>query len=586
MIQDSLVLLADSGDQDAFRELTSELQHRGGAIAADVPPLLPHLVRWAVDPDHPFRVEAIRLVAQLARTAHRARPEFVDPAWAEEWQGAVSRLPGLLDDPDPVVRRAAAFALEHAPAATASLLLARFRVEPDAAARLNHVTAAGRLLRDTDGEWPADVIDWLSSLPHHEDSTLRFAGVLAARRCGLGGRDPRHVDEVVSYLSTSDFAVWQDIGPGRRSFAVMTAMTEEVFDDDRDGRTRLTAALVDHPDPVRRRWAVNAAAAVMNRWRSPVPALLPLIAHRLSDEDSRLRGSAARILASAGQAAAPWQPELVAACEDEPEVARPAHIALARTGAPEAADLVADLLDSPGDLGVARDFGAPVSWVIEVLLLLPPTTLLPAVRRRLREAVPHVEQGDYLRVLANWGPAAREALPDIASFLGTRAERYAVDALLALDCEEALELVRPIALKSPPAHAAEALLRWRLTGEVHDLLHDPAVVGWERVEARHALWRITGSEEDGRSFATAVRRAVEVTPVLGTYHIGQIANLASLGPLARRVVPALRPLLATDVRPTRSIPDDDLLCATVRDVLAAAGSVGACHRSPSSTPPN
>ncbi|WP_394619365.1 HEAT repeat domain-containing protein [Lentzea sp. JNUCC 0626] len=586
MIQDSVVLLADSGDQNAFCSLSGDLQHRSGAIDADIPPLLPLLLRWAVSPDHPFRVEAIRLIDQLADTAHLARPEFVAPVWAEEWQGAVSRLLGLLDDPDPVVRRAAAFALEHSPVETTSVLLARFRVEPDAAARLNYVTVTGRLLRDTDSEWPADVIDWLSSLPHHEDSTLRYAGVLAARRCGLGGRDPRHVDEAVSYLSTSDFTVWKDIGPGRRSFAVMMAMTEEALGDDRDGRTRLSAALVDHPDPVRRRWTMKAAAGVMNRWRSPVPTLLPHIARRLSDEDSLVRSSAAKILASAGQAAEPWTQDLLAACEDEPEVAQPAHVALARIGAPEAADLMADLLDTPGDLGVARAVSAPISWVIEALLLLPPKTVLPAVRRRLMEAPLLVEQVDYLRVLANWGPAAREALPDIASFLGTRAELHAVKALVALDCDEALELARPTALKYPPVRGAEALLRWRLTGEVDEFLHDPTVVDWELVEARHALWRITGTEENGRSFASAVRRAIDATPVLGNDHIEQISNLVSLGPLAHRAVLALRPLLTTDVRPTTSIPDDDLLCATIRDVVAAAGSVGACHRSPSSTPLN
>ncbi|MFD4668183.1 hypothetical protein ACFWNN_00530 [Lentzea sp. NPDC058450] len=587
MIQDSVVLLADSGDRTAFRELAGDLQHRSGAIAADVPPLLPVLTRWAEDPQHPFRVQAIGILSDLAGTARRARPECVDTAWAEEWQRAVPLLLVLLNDPDPVIRRAAALALGYSTVDSASALLARFRIESDDAARVNCVIAAGRLLRATSSEWPPDVIDWLNSLLHHEDSTVRFAGVLAVRDCGLGGRDPRHVDEAATYLAASDLAVWKDISPeGRRSFAVMLARANDVLGDDGDGRTRLVAALLDHPDPMRRVRTMAAARSVMERWRSPVPTLLPLVAERLSDQDFRQRRSAADILAQSGLAAAPWTRELLAVWDDEPEVAANARLALARIGAPETVDLMADLLDTPGDLGVAGGLGDPTSWVIEVLVLLPPTELLAAVRRRLAAASDPREQRDYLRVLAKWGPAAREALPDIASFLGTKADRYAIDALIALDCDEAFEIVRPSVLKRPPIHGLDALLRWRLTGEVDELLHAPNLIGWDRVEVRHAWWRITGSEEDGRSFATAVRRAIEATPVLGTYMIEQIRGLGPLGPLAQRAVPVLRALLTTDVRPTRSIPDDDLLCATIREVVAAAGSVSACHRSPSSTPPN
>jgi hypothetical protein len=110
--------------------------------------------------------------------------------------------------------------------------------------------------------------------------------------------------------------------------------------------------------------------------------------------------------------------------------------------------------------------------------------------------------------------------------------------------------------------------------------------GWDGVHLQYALWRMTGIPDDGLSVATAARSALRSDGVVGRYAIRAIGNLVSLGTLAAPAVPALRPLLATDVRPSRGIPDDDLLCETVREVMAAAGSVSPCHRSPSSTPPN
>ncbi|MCX2950445.1 hypothetical protein [Lentzea sp. NEAU-D7] len=620
------LLLASAADPGAFGELHNKIHHQGGGVLSAAPPVLPVLLRWARDPGFALRAEAIGFIGDLARTAREASPEHVTAAWPAAWQDALPHLLALLADPDPVVRRAVASPLAQA-ADQASLvlpaLLTRWHEEPDEAARLNHVLAAARLLRDTSGEWPVEVVDWLSSLHRNENRALRFAGALAARRCGLGGRDPRHVDEIASYLSTADLAVWHDVWPrGRRVVARLLWWTNDVLDDDRDGRTRLATTLLDSVDPDRRANAMNAAAAVMDRWRSPVTTLLPLVAKRLSDPDCRQRRSAASILASAGRASAPWTAQLLAACDDEPAVARPALQALVATGAPEAVGLVAELLDAP-DQGLSHNVGCDGPSLAALLTSLRPAAvqLLPGVRRRLTSSNTLAEQRTLLLALAKWGPDAQDALVDITSFLGTQAEDWALDALIALDSEKAREAALPavMAAEDVPTSVRTAVRRWKVTGEPEELLlrleedtHTlrqhaevlaqlgPAAAGladrlreqtalrrgWELVKLHYALWRMTADPEDGLSAATAARSALLVDGVHGRQTIRTIGKLVPLGALAEPAVPALRPLLATDVRPSRGIPDDDLLCETVREVLAAAGSVSPCHRSPSSTPPN
>ncbi|MFJ8957890.1 hypothetical protein ACIRG5_00815 [Lentzea sp. NPDC102401] len=620
------LLLASATDPDAFGELHNKVFHQGGGILSSAPPVLPVLVLWAHDPGFPHRDAAIRFIGDLAQTARGSDAEYVNAAWPAAWQEALPQLLGLLADPDPVVRRAVASPLGQAADQAALVLpalLARWHEELDEAARLKYVLAAAQLLRDTSEEWPVEVIDWLSSLHRNENPALRFAGVLAARRCGLGGRDPRHVDEAASYLSTADLAVWHDVWPvGRRVVGRLLWWTNDILDDDRDGRTRLAAALLDSGDPDRRTNALTTAAAVMERWRSPVTTLLPLVANRLSDPDSRQRRSASSILASAGQAAAPWTAQLLAACDDEPGVALPALQALVKIGAPEAVGLVADLLHAPGHT-LSRTAGCNGPSLPDLLTLLRPAAarLLPSVRRRLTSSSTLVEQRDLLLVLAEWGPDARDALVEIASFLGTEAEGWALDALVALDSAEAREAALPaiMATTDVPISARAAVRRWKMTGEPEELLlhiqaDDPTLRGynevlaqlgpaaagladrlreqaalcrgWQRMKLQYALWRMTGDPEDGLSVAMAARSALRSDGVFSRNAIRAIGKLASLGSLAAPVVPALRPLLHGDVRPTKGIPDDDRLCETVREVLAAAGSVSPCHRSPSSTPPN
>ncbi|ANZ41003.1 hypothetical protein BBK82_38520 [Lentzea guizhouensis] len=585
------LLLAAATDDRAFGELDNKISHQGGCVLSAAPPVLPTLLRWAADPAVGHRADVLDLVGRLAEAARTARPRFVTPAWPAAWSAAVPALLGLLTDQDPVVRRKVVFPLaqarEHA-GVVLPALLESWQRETDEAARPGQVLAAAELLRDMAAEWPREIVDWLSGLRHHAEPAHRFAAAMAHRTCGLGGRDPWHVDEAASYLPTADPVLWQQVWPSRQPIGRLVRWTGDVLGDDRDGRTRLAVTLLR----AHHEQALNTAWDVLRRWRSPVATLLPLVAELLSDVDPVQRARAADVLASTGRAAGPWREDLVTAAADGvPSVRKAAVLALVASGAPEAPELAGALLTEELTFG-------------EILKLLKPlrpfaATLLPVVRRRLRETDCPEKRRGYLAVLAEWGPGAAEALPDVAAFIGTQSEDWAVDALIAFGTAEARALV---VVPEGDTSIQAAVRRWRLTGEAEDLLRrlhadDPTLLRhlevlaelghaaaglagelrgrpasrWEKARVAHVLWRMSGDPLDGSRWATATARALASEGPVGRYLIRHLGRLVELGPLAAPVVPVLRELLDADERPIRhGIPDDQLLCDIVRSVLAGA----------------
>lgn len=586
-------------DRAAFGDLDNKISHQGGSILSAAPPVLPILVRWAADPAVGHRNEVIELIGRLAYTAARARPEFVTPTWPPAWDTAVPELLGLLAHPDPVVRRMVAFPLaqarDHA-ALVLSALHARWQEEPDEATRLGLVLAAAHLLRDMVAEWPHQTVAWLTGLRQHPNAAHRFAGAMAHRLSGLGGRDPWHVDEAESYLVTADRPLWHQVWCTRGRVDRLVWWTNDVLDADRDGRTRLAATLLATGDDA----ALRAAAQVMNRWRSPVPTLLPLVAARLADRDPGQRREAAEILGGVGRAAAPWRAELVAAAaDDEPKVAKAALHALVTSGAPEAVGLVADLLDHRS------------AQTILVPLRKHAAELLPVVERGLREADCAHARDSYLRVVAEWGAEAQGAFPAVVALLGTDAEQSALDALIALGSAEARAAALPAVVAARSDSVRAATRYWRLTGEPEPLLSlisaddatlrqnayilaelGPAAArltdrlrsqitsgwkGWGQASIAYALWRMTGESSDAFVAVVSVRRTLAVDQNLGGYAIRHLQNLVSLGPLAAGAVPALRSLLDQDVRPVLhdrlcGVATDDLLCDMIRAIMAASSA--------------
>ncbi|MGZ3145038.1 HEAT repeat domain-containing protein [Lentzea chajnantorensis] len=584
------LLRAAATDARAFGELDNRISHQGGCVLSAAPPVLPALLRCAADPAVGHRAAVVDLVGRLAEAGRTAEPRYVTPTWPAAWAAAVPRLLDLVTDPDPVVRRRIAFPLaqahEHACLVLPALVNGWHR-DTDEAARVGFVCAAAELLRDMATEWPAPVVDWLSDLRSHPDAVHRFAGAMAHRRSGLGGRDPRHVDEAIAYLPTADPLLWHHVWAARRPIARLVRWTADVLDDDRDGRTRLAAALLR----LGHEQALTAAWDVLSRWRSPAATLLPLVAERLSDPDPARREQAAEVLGATGRAAEPWHPDLVAAARDEVPAVRKAAV-LALAGAPESVALVADLLDhGPVDHDLRRSLRPLRPFA---------ATLLPLLRRRLAEADDFAERRDYLLVLAHWGPDAVEAAPEVTAQIGTDVEEWALDALVSFGLSDICE--RP----EPDAPVRSAVRYWRATGDTELLLDrlradDPTLVrhldvlaelgpaaadlaavlrttrtsGWDDARRLRTLWRITGDPADATGAAMAVWRALTTGGPFGRYLIECIGRLAELGPLAEPAVPVLRELLEQDTRPGRpdrrcGIRDDDLLCDAIRAVLAGA----------------
>ncbi|MFF3016631.1 HEAT repeat domain-containing protein [Streptomyces sp. NPDC057939] len=593
----------------ALAELWDCLQHQGSTLVSAAPPVLPVLLDWAHDPARDLRLPALSLIGKLARDGRTSRPPFVAAPWFPAWERATPRLLALLADPDPEVRRMVPFPLAQAVAGAADVLPAlhaRWKVEPDKSAAVGLVFAAGQLLRHTPVAWPPEVIDWLTSLPAHPDPDQRFAGVLALRRSGLGGRDPRHLEEVAAYIGAARTETWQRswAGPGRAEW--LPTRIDRLLGDDHEGRTRLAATLLERGDGN----ALPVAAELMSRWRSPVRTLLPLVAARLSDPAARYRRRAVSVLAGAGRRAEPWADELVAACADEERHVAPSALhALVRIGDPRAVPLAADRLRRPfHGLRTATGHGAThMPSLGDVLNPLRPfaADLLPALRDRLRTAPTLDERRGLLRVLAHWGDSAAPATGDLVALLDTDARPWALDALVAIGTPQARAAALPVveaSLGGPDRRAPER--HWRLTGDPTALLAPgaerpspellaelgpaaaslaaairdaPQVVrlGWGLVRSRYALWRITADPADAREVVAVAGRTLREERVIGAEGIRSLEDLATLGPVARPLVPVLHSVLTADVRPVQpgqwgSVPEDDALCEAVRTLLTAA----------------
>jgi hypothetical protein len=130
----------------AADKLDDVLYHQGGWVCPAASAALPFLARLAADPQVSVRVPVLELIASIAELVPRVSPQWVDPGWASALEAAGPALLSLLDDADPVMRRAAAYlagAGALAPGLVIPALRARSRAEPDRAARWDAVISLG-----------------------------------------------------------------------------------------------------------------------------------------------------------------------------------------------------------------------------------------------------------------------------------------------------------------------------------------------------------------------------------------------------------------------------------------------------------
>ncbi|MFD0380953.1 hypothetical protein [Streptomyces sp. NPDC127112] len=273
----------------------------------------------------------------------------------------------------------------------------------------------------------------------------------------------------------------------------------------------LFEAVAGHRRTELRRAAVSAAGARLRYWRDPAPELWAAVAAGLDDEPA-VASVSVEVLAGGGAAAAPYADQLVRHVERSGGAARAADAdlalrALVGMGDDRAADWYAVRLDSPW-LDVAP---LPSRWAPQ---------LLPVFRRRL------VGHGPYdravsliLRTLAEWGPAAAPAVPELVGLLDTPVARAAAEAMGAMG----------------PAAGGR-----RAAGRLAALVTagpGPGRRPWHggAQTAAWAYWRVTEDPEPALRVCGAAARAGLGQPVL--------RYLADLGPQAARHADAVRPLL-------------------------------------------
>jgi hypothetical protein len=507
-------VLVPERSADAVEELHASVYHQGGHICSAAPPLLPFLVALAADVTGAARTDLLDLIGNLAQAGAESEARFVDAGWGAAWERAVPRLLGLLADPDPAARRGCLFPLSYAGAGTTEELWAAREREEDPATRIALLDALSELSLQHPHE--ASPVRRLREAALNAPAPLeRLAAAVGVRRAVPEGPDPELTAAVARALRDAELGDEVRAAWGFGDPAALVPWAVDAFGADREGRIVLVRGLLASPDAKRRAGALRSAAAVLGRWRSAVPVLLPEVAGLLTDEAPENRRFAARVLGMCGEAARPWADALAGAAgragahgtvsrwdagrrvvggarisrsarseaKAEAEAVRQARDtalwALARLGDVRAVSPLAARLPK-GRTGFATHQTHSDGWWLHDLSLLEvlgplsghAEALLPALRRGLASARGLDQRRTLCQVLQEWGPSAAPAIPELVALLGTDAAVWALQALAAIGPEAAAALdparLRALAL-APASHdfvpRELSLAYWRLTGD-------------------------------------------------------------------------------------------------------------------------
>lgn len=637
---------ADAGDaEEAADELLNSLHHQGGWICGAAAAALPFLVRLGTCAQVPCRRSVLELVAVLAAEAGKVEERYVAPGWTAAWERALPEVLALLADPEPAVRRAAADIVADCTSpgeAVLPALLDRWRAETDPATRLDLVLALGTAIRrEPPGPRAADALTLLRALPSHPEPQLRLAAVHALAK-GDPGLAERSADLLLEAVRDPGAEVWRHtswLGGGVRALQYRTGT---LFSGTPASYTSYVLGLLaDHPEPRTesprgpgpvdreegRAGALAQAAEVLSRWRSPVGELLPAVVARLDDPSAEVRFRAVELLACLGPAAAAHA-DAVAALLDDPgsrgtrtggAVADAALWALARMDDARCVPgVVARLAGAPSTFSLygvhsGRHPHSPtLPALYEVLARLPDHAeqLVPAICDRLAAGADERELPRLCEVLADWGPAARPAVPLLVRMLEQDGSWTAAATALGgigADDGSARELLLARSAEGGADAALAAWAHWRTGGGPeralavlgpaategdgrHPQLRRLADLGphaaaladrlrvlagsgseWTGVEAAHALWAATGETElPVRALSAAVRALAEgrYKPVM----LPAVHHLIRIGLPARPAARLLRGVPALDERLSyfggwRTFDTDESIRAAVGELL-------------------
>ncbi|MER5733555.1 hypothetical protein ABT084_35365 [Streptomyces sp. NPDC002138] len=351
-----------------------------------------------------------------------------------------------------------------------------------------------------------------------------------------------------------------------------------------------------------RRWReMHAVAQALRDSRRPQHALWERIVASLEDRDFVAIGAADGLLAEAPPEALAGHADRLAAFLRRyrqadaygPSITASVLIALAGLGDRRALPLLTARLADHSHHFIHEEF-APA------LARLPVQELLPRVRTRLRLAPGHYGHATAVALLGLWGPAAAPAVPEVVPLLDGGYARAACEvlgrigpgAVAAADvlAGHARGHTRP-GLPVPPGapnpwhgRQSAAWAHWQVTGDdglalevcgsfarkglggpvlryvgdlcpaaaayvddVRALLDAPGA--WTRVEAAHALWRITG--DPGPSVPVLVRELAPLREASLTDPAeAAVRHLGEIGAPAAAAAPLLRELYADGRRAT------------------------------------
>ncbi|MFJ3646423.1 HEAT repeat domain-containing protein [Streptomyces murinus] len=474
-------------------ELDSAIYHQGGAVYAAGAAALPFLLELAAAPGLPLRAAIVELLGQFAALPNDMREPWSSDEHARSCRAAFTAghdlLVALLDDTDPAVRAAVADLLwEYArwsPRAqdAARALADRDAVEPDLALRVSLRLAGARAAAGARASGSPSAAPLTAAVRRlveavgRDADALTLARLAAARRLDPAAATWRDLLDAALAPATPHHAypAWREDG------AHLATALCALCDDDPAAHLDVVRALIGHEHPRVRAGALQAAGDAMLRRRSAVPALVPLLGAALEDPEPENRARAADLLAAAGDAGAAFDDRLAAALDDphRPAALRAAW-ALARHGDVRAVPALTHALDHEEDdgFGPSAHYGGNFYWFTrpplrEALEACAPAhgpLLVPALRSALARCLTGRRPADgaatapadlprlhlLCDALAACGPAAAEALPELAALLDAGHPRLACTVIEALGpaaghCRPHLERAERTALAAASA---------------------------------------------------------------------------------------------------------------------------------------
>ncbi|MFE0774434.1 HEAT repeat domain-containing protein [Streptomyces sp. NPDC058861] len=390
-------------------------------------------------------------------------------------------------------------------------------------------------------EIPEDVVPWVTELLEE----IRTASVPGAGPDAPRGAAPTLIGQVRELL--------EEHAAGRPA-----PWTEELLrtlhaalDDRVDDRIALVLAQLRSPDWGQRSDAIWLCGGLIRVWRGRYEEVVRLVGDQLHDPEPRLREAATSFLERLFELGAPAADALAARLAPAPPgpaggygaVGRSgrdgALIALARAGDVRAVPLIAraleegevrrELLYATDGLGPSAAMLAPAlrrelarvelderlydraAPLLHALAAVRGAQALPEVLRVLRGAPANRRdrvREAALRTLAAFGPAAREAVPELRGFLADESAAVSTAAARALwaaeegTAEVLAVLERWLRQDLPGADrcaAAQALGEIGPAAAAAAPALRPALASrdpWVRVRAAAALWRVTGETEE------------------------------------------------------------------------------------------